>query len=49
MVDYRKARNVKEAEKLRMRLWVLDSMLDNEETYLKYLNTLLLVSKLLLH
>ena len=44
MVDYQKVRSIAEAEKLTMRIWVLNSLLDTEETYLQYLNTLLLVS-----
>ena len=43
MVDYHKVRSIAEAEKLRMRKWVISSLLDSEETYLEYLNTLLLV------
>nr|CAB3219663.1 active breakpoint cluster region-related protein [Phallusia mammillata] len=45
MVDYQKVRSIAEAEKLRMRRWVLSSVLDNEEAYLQYLNTLLLYMK----
>ncbi|XP_078481148.1 LOW QUALITY PROTEIN: active breakpoint cluster region-related protein [Ciona intestinalis] len=45
MVDYQKVRSIAEAEKLRMRKWVLTSLLDNEEAYLQYLNTLLLYMK----
>ena len=44
MVDYQKVRSIAEAEKLTMRIWVLNSQLDTEETYLQYLDTLLLVS-----
>ena len=44
MVDYQKVRNIAEAEKLTMRIWVLNSLLDTEEAYLQYLDTLLLVS-----
>lgn len=43
MVDYQKVRSIAEAEKLRMRKWVISSLLDSEEAYLEYLNTLLLV------
>jgi len=45
MVDYQKIRNVEEAEKLRMRRWVLTSILKTEQNYLQYLNTLLLYMK----
>ncbi|XP_039266553.2 breakpoint cluster region protein-like isoform X1 [Styela clava] len=45
MVDYQKVRSIAEAEKLRMRRWVVSSLLDSEETYLEYLNTLLLYMK----
>lgn len=46
MVDYQKVRSIAEAEKLRMRKWVISSLLDSEEAYLEYLNTLLLVRSL---
>ena len=45
MVDYHKVRNIADAEKLNMRRFVLNSLLDTEETYLKYLDTILLVCK----
>lgn len=45
MVDYQKVRSIAEAEKLRMRKWVVSSLLDSEEAYLEYLNTLLLYMK----
>ena len=49
MVDYQKVRSIAEAEKLRMRKWVLSLLLDTEEQYLQYLNTLLLVRDDLWH
>ncbi|XP_076804707.1 active breakpoint cluster region-related protein-like isoform X1 [Clavelina lepadiformis] len=45
MVDYQKVRSIAEAEKLRMRRWVLSSLLETEQAYLQYLNTLLLYMK----
>ena len=47
MVDYQIC-SFREAEKPDMRQRVLNNMLNIEEIYLKYLNTLLLVSKVLL-
>ena len=43
MVDYDKVRTIAEAEKLTMRIMVLNSLLDTEEVYVQYLHTLLLV------